>query len=326
MGGVTRAMDSQQPPPNVVVSVVMSVYNCQRYLAEAVESILAQTLRQFEFIIIDDGSTDGSGAMLKEYAERDPRVRLVSRANKGLTKSLNEGIALSRGRYIARMDADDVALPERFAEQVRWLDEHPDYAAVGSDVQQIDGDGNPLPGPEIPLAHELIEKDLLQGKGGALRHPALMVRREVLVAINGYEERYITAQDLDLYLRIGERGKLANLPKVLLRYRIHPESVNFAKRFRQDQDVHDILASAYRRRGLKMPRGLLDRRFRQTIEMFTNKAWQALAAGDTATARKHARSVLRKAPLQWNSWHLLIHTLLGPHKQRVRKRFGLHAA
>src|SRR5688572_12730012 len=125
------------------VSCVMTVYNTAPYLREAVESILGQTFTDFEFIIIDDGSTDASPQILSDYAERDARIRLVSRPNTGIVKAANEGIGLSRGKYLARMDSDDVALPHRFATQVKYLDEHPDCVLVGSAAMFIDPYGVP---------------------------------------------------------------------------------------------------------------------------------------------------------------------------------------
>src|SRR4051794_24772902 len=113
-------------PPPPPISVLLAVYNGGRYLRAAVDSILTQTFTDFEFIIIDDGSTDGSLATLREFAQRDPRINLVSRPNKGLTVTLNEGIALARGEFLARMDADDIALPQRFEKQIAYLRDHPE--------------------------------------------------------------------------------------------------------------------------------------------------------------------------------------------------------
>src|ERR1700726_1508117 len=119
-------------PPTI--SVLMPVYNAERYVAEAVESILSQTFADFEFIIIDDGSKDRSLAILEEYAARDPRIRLVSRPNTGIVKALNQGLALASGELVARMDADDIAMPERLAKQRDYLADHPECVMVGSRV------------------------------------------------------------------------------------------------------------------------------------------------------------------------------------------------
>ena len=116
----------------------MPVYNAAHYVAGAVESILGQTFREFEFVIVDDGSIDGSTQILKRFAERDSRIRLIRRENRGLVASLNEGIEAARGEFIARMDADDIALPERLARQLESLRCNHDVVAVGTQVQRID--------------------------------------------------------------------------------------------------------------------------------------------------------------------------------------------
>src|SRR6476661_6105481 len=131
-------MESRMTPP---VSVLMPVYNAGRYVAEAVESILGQTYADFEFLIVDDGSTDRSRAILERYAARDPRIRLVSRPNTGYAAALNELLGLARGELVARMDADDVALPERLLRQVNYLRAHPEVVCVGTAVHLIDGGG-----------------------------------------------------------------------------------------------------------------------------------------------------------------------------------------
>jgi glycosyltransferase involved in cell wall biosynthesis len=218
--------DSNNTP---TISVVMSVHNGEKYLREAMESILNQTFRDFEFIIIDDGSTDGSKQILEEYAVKDSRIRLVSRENCGLTKSLNEGIALARGEFIARMDADDVSLPERFEKQVQFLKEKPEFVAVGTGVMMTDCDLRPLQQRGQPKGHGNICRELLCGNGGAMTHPAAMIRRSALQKLGGYDERFETAQDLDLFIRLSEIGQIENLDPVLLLWRQHPQSVNHTK-------------------------------------------------------------------------------------------------
>src|SRR5436305_9543595 len=123
------------------VSVLMPVYNAIRYIGVAVDSVLSQTFSDFEFIIVDDGSTDGSAEILREYAGRDPRIRLISRPNTGLGFALNEALAVARAPFIARMDADDECLPERFEKQIQYLRNHPECVLLGSRVLWIDSDG-----------------------------------------------------------------------------------------------------------------------------------------------------------------------------------------
>ena len=155
----------------------MPVYNCRRYVAEAVESILGQTFSDFEFLIIDDGSTDGTLPILERYAARDPRVRLTSRPNKGVPATLKELVDQSRGEFIARMDADDIALPERFKKQVDYLRSHPDCVVVGCRVWEIDADGDPVREFATLSDHEEIDAFHFQMRGPALVHPSIMLRR-----------------------------------------------------------------------------------------------------------------------------------------------------
>jgi glycosyltransferase involved in cell wall biosynthesis len=293
------------------VSVVMSVYNGFRYLRQSIESILNQTFTEFEFIIVNDGSTDRSLEVLESYAKQDNRIRLINQQNMGLTKSLNKAIAIARSDLIARMDADDISMPERFERQIEYLENHPECLAVGCEVLQIDRDGAPICKMGIPLSHEEIEAKLLKGNGGVIRHPAVMIRRDALLAIGCYRETFETAQDLDLFLRLGQKGQLANLPDVLLEYRLHLESVNYSEYERQAHDVLAILEDAYKNRGLEVPVKLPPWRFKGTKPIDSHRTWtqMALEAGNVATAKKHAFLALLQKPISRQSWKLLFRTL-----------------
>lgn len=295
----------------------MSVYNGDRYLTEAVESILAQTFTDFEFIIINDGSTDKSLAILEGYAKQDKRIRLINQQNIGLAKSLNKAISLAKGELIARMDADDIALPERFERQVEYLDRNPDCLALGCDVLQIDMDGAPICKMGLPLSHEKIEAELLQGHGGAVRHPAVMMRRDMVVKIGSYREKFQMTEDLDLFLRLAEMGRLANLPDTLLEYRLHLSSVNFAKHQKQAQEVVRVLEEAYASRGLREPVRLPPWRFKQPTPEANHRTWaeMALNDGNLATARKHAFLALTKKPYSRQSWKMMLRTIKGGQKE-----------
>ena len=202
-----------------MLSVCMPVYNAQAYVRQATESILNQTFGDFEFIIINDGSTDDSRKILEELARRDARIRLVSRPNTGYTKALNEALGMARAPYLARMDADDISLPDRFEKQLEYLRAHPECVLVGSRILTIDPFGSPLYEPRHKLVHEAIEAELLAGVGWAIVHPASMMVREVVDALGGYRPEMEPSEDLDLFLRLAEKGKIANLPEVLLHYR-----------------------------------------------------------------------------------------------------------
>ena len=204
----------------------MSVHNGRDYLAEAIDSVLGQTFADFEFLIVDDGSIDGSAAMLEAYAARDDRVHVISQANQGLTRSLNTALALAKGEFIARFDADDVSLPDRFQRQVTALRLDPDMVLLGTEVELITHDGLRLGIRRHAGEHDEIRRRLLLGDGGALTHPVVMMRRSAVEAVGGYDESFPVGQDLDLFLRLTEVGKAANLAETLLLWRQHDSSVN----------------------------------------------------------------------------------------------------
>lgn len=222
-----------------VISVVMSVYNGGKYLREAIDSILLQSYQNFEFIIIDDCSTDNSVEIIEGY--HDSRIKLIrNEKNMRLPASLNKGIRLASGKYIARMDADDISKPERFARQVEYLDSHPDVAVVGSSFQAIDEDGNDLYVHSAPIGSKLIKYCLMPSP---LAHPTVMMRRDVIVNNNlFYDEQYSSAQDYDLWLRIIKKFKIDNLPDILLRYRIQKNSISVAKRQQQQDNTYRIFS------------------------------------------------------------------------------------
>jgi glycosyltransferase involved in cell wall biosynthesis len=293
-------------PP--AVSVVMTVYNTERYVGEAVESVLGQTFADFEFVVVDDGSTDRSAAILRDYASRDRRVRLVSRANTGIVAAANEGIGMARGRYLARMDSDDVSLPRRLEAQVRYLDEHPDCVLVGSRVVVVDPYGSPVLESGQALSHEAIEAELLSSGGGwAIVQPSAMMRTDAVRKVGAYRGRHNVSEDQDLFLRLAEVGKVANLPEPLLRYRRHYQSVMHTQ-WRQREEVKErIVREAYERRGKPMPPDWKFDAWRPTplAEQLRAWGWAALKARNVTVARKHAAAAVRAAPLSAEAWKLL---------------------
>jgi glycosyltransferase involved in cell wall biosynthesis len=296
-----------------LISVCMPVFNADRYVREATESILNQTFSDFEFIIIDDGSTDDSHQILEELARRDSRIRLVSRPNTGYTVALNEALALARAPYIARMDADDVSMPDRFEKQIKYLQANPDCVLVGSRILTIDPFGSPLYEPRHKLVHEAIEEELLAGVGWAIVHPVSMMVREQIIAVGGYRVEMEPSEDLDLFLRLSEHGKISNLPDVLLHYRQHAKSVNHTRYEEQNTATRKIVAEAYSRRGVKLPDGwTLPKRemlpMQKEIDMW---AWVALKNGNVSAARRHAMSLVRMAPFSLSSWRLMYCALRG---------------
>jgi len=281
------------------ISVIMSVYNGQLFLKEAVESILAQSFTDFEFIIIDDGSTDKSPSILRSYADMDERIRLVRHPNRGLTKALNEGLQMARGEFIARMDGDDIALPQRFEKQINYLRDSPDCAAVSGNVMFIDSEGATLCISTQEIEHNCIEKELFDGRGLALVHPAAMFRREAMIKVGGYQERYNKCEDLDIYLRLAEIGLLANLPDIILKFRRQANSVTaLADEATGNMRKAEIIRNAMQRRDMN-PESFQFPQFRQPRsvgEHHVMLAYMAINGGYIRTACKHALKAMRFEP------------------------------
>jgi Glycosyl transferase family 2 len=228
------------------LSVVTSVYNGEAFLAEAVESILKQTFTDFEFIIIDDGSTDRTPEILSGFAQHDPRVRIRRQANKGRTPSLNSGIGMALGRYIARMDADDIALPHRFKDQIEFLEGHQDVGLLGGAVEMIAADGRLIRTITPPCEDSEIRVRLC-GEN-PFWHPTVMMRADVVTAVGGYRVAFDESEDYDLWLRIAERTRLANLASLVLKYRVHPNQASLSKATRQVECLMAARATAQLRR------------------------------------------------------------------------------
>ena len=207
-----------------LISVIMPVYNGEKYLRQAIESILAQTFSDFEFLIIDDGSSDGSAEILREYQVRDPRIIVhTQKENAGIITALNNGINLARGEYIARMDADDISLPERLERQVEFLETHPEVSVLSGSIQVIDQQGNRISTRNLPRTKNLIIWSLCFFC--PIVHPAVMVRREVLINIGGYRTVWSHAEDYDLWERLSGKTQFANLPQLILRLRKHKSNI-----------------------------------------------------------------------------------------------------
>lgn len=218
-----------------LISVAMPVYNCEKYLAEAINSILAQTFTDFELIIIDDGSTDNSLQVLQEFQQKDARIRLVSRENKNVAATLNEIISLARGKWIARMDQDDIALPQRFERQLQWL-EQTGADICGSWVRRFGTLDNRI--VNLKQSDEAIKMEMLFCSPFA--HPTVMVRT-IMIKELLYDEIRPEAEDYDLWVRAAVAGwKMANIPEVLLLYRVHPQQVSTKKANRQKQLSEEI--------------------------------------------------------------------------------------
>lgn len=222
MPATARIADTAPGTP--AITVAMSVMNGARFLHDAMASVLAQTTRDFELVVVDDGSTDATPAILAAHAAADARVRVLTQPNRGLVASLNRILAEARAPLFARMDGDDVALPERLAVQAAWLADHPVVVALGTGFVPIDESGH----RGHPVRNVVTPAEVLADlpNGPPLCHPSVVMRTDALRAVGGYRAAYRHCEDYDLWLRLSERGALANLPEPLLLYRHNPNQVS----------------------------------------------------------------------------------------------------
>ena len=236
-------------PGTPLLSVVMAVYNAGPYLREAVNSILNQSFSEYEFIIVNDGSSDDSLDILTNFASRDSRIKLISRENKGFVASLLEGISHASGKYIARMDADDISLPNRFGQQIEYLETHPDVVCVGGHIEHIDHKSRIITQIKYPKLDSEIQSLLIEGHA-TICHPASMFRASAYQRAGGYRTDCFPAEDLDLWLRLGEVGELANLDSIVIRYRMLESSISGSKRLEQRKAAELACQLAWQRRGI----------------------------------------------------------------------------
>lgn len=205
----------------IEISVIMSVYNAEDFLDESIQSILNQTFKDFEFIIINDGSSDTSLQIIEKY--KDNRIVLISRENRGLVESLNEGLVIAKGKYIARMDADDISFPKRLEEQYDFMEKNPNIGVSGTWVEVF---GKTVPNyiGRYSCWNKMIKAELLFSSPFA--HPSVIIRRKVLAKYNlSYNGECLHAEDYELWYQCSKVTELANLPHVLLRYRIVSNSI-----------------------------------------------------------------------------------------------------
>ncbi len=230
----------------------MSVYNGERFLALAIDSILSQTFTDFEFLILDDGSADGTAAIIDAYAAKDARIRVIRRDNKGLIVSLNELIAAARAPIIARMDCDDIAHPLRFAKQIAFLKDNPGYGVVGTWIENIDADGKIAyyEGADHPTDHEAFIATV--GQGTTVCHSSVMMRKEPVQRVGGYHSAFKHCEDFDLWLRLASITKLCSVPERLMQYRHWEQQVSNRHAYEQRVGAGISLA-AYREREAGRP-------------------------------------------------------------------------
>ncbi|WP_417798428.1 glycosyltransferase family 2 protein [Terasakiella pusilla] len=220
-----------------LISVLMSTYNDEKYIEKAINSILAQTMSDFEIIIVNDASTDSTPCILARLQSQDERIKLIENTkNLGLTKSLNIALEHCQGSYIARMDSDDISLPHRFERQLRCFQNNPSVVLLGSNVRQIDKDGKLLNSTQLPLQDQQIRSTCLFLNPFA--HPTIMLRAEVLQERKiKYDVSFDTSQDWELWTRLLKYGNCMNIEESLVYYRVHSGSVSARKAVQQRKNT-----------------------------------------------------------------------------------------
>ena len=205
---------------NPAISVIMTAYNTEKYIKEAIESILNQTFKDFEFIIVDDGSTDNTRLIIEEYAKKDRRIKILyNKKNLGIVKSLNKAIAIAKGKYIARMDSDDVSKLNRLEKQFVFMESNPKVGVCGTNFILINEKGKIIGWKSFPETNEKCKKAFFFRN--PFGHYTVMIRKECFDIFGYYNNDFLYAEDLELWMRFGQKYKLYNLQKYLVYYRVH---------------------------------------------------------------------------------------------------------
>lgn len=243
-----EAKESSMPE----VSVVLPAYNAANYLREAVESILDQTVRDFELILINDGSSDATHEIAQEIASRDGRVVYILQENMGIVSALNRGLELCRGKFVARMDADDISCPDRFEKQLKLMRSNPNVIACGSDARLFGGGDGRYRTPSSDLSCRTMLLFM-----PCFIHPSVMFRRGVIDAGLRYRSDYQYVEDYEFWIRLSKLGELRNIQEPLLHYRIHSFQIGSTKREKQAELHVDLSAVKLAEIGVVIDRAML---------------------------------------------------------------------
>lgn len=300
------------------VSVLMPVFNTEHYLPEALSSLGSQTFTDFELLAIDDGSTDGSTSILRNFARSERRMRVVSRPNSGLVATRNELLAEAKGELIAWMDSDDISRPNRLERLVAALDANPTLICVGSDVEVIDPQGRSLGLERYPSDHTAIREQQAQGTG--FRFASTMQRRSSAMAIGGFRSDFPIGEDLDFLLRLAESGAVSNVNEVLYEYRQHLQNTCTlqAQNWPLYRDLILELAAERRKSGTdRIQNGevvtVKSANVPANMIPFVLLKWAkgALRSKDRRRATRYAVMALRADPLNLAIWRSAVRLVLG---------------
>lgn len=234
------------------ITVLMPCYNAQRWLREAIESVLSQTYENFEYILVDDGSTDETLEVINEYASKDRRLNVIAKRNTGLVDSLNVGIKQAKGEWIARLDADDISMPDRLAKQFDFTNRNPQVVLVGGGCIEIDEGGNFLKQHSYPVKHERLLNRLERLKA-FFPHSSAFFKKDHVLKIGGYNTRFIRSQDWDLWLRIAETAPIGCLPDPVIKLRKHASMISNTNNGKLQQVNGLAVTICHFRRKFRMP-------------------------------------------------------------------------
>jgi glycosyltransferase involved in cell wall biosynthesis len=301
------------------VSVLMPVFNSAPYLADAVASIVHQSYDDFELVIVNDGSTDGSSDILRAFDRHDPRVRLIERPNRGLIDTRNQLLHEARGDLIAWMDSDDLSHHERIARQVAAFDSDPSLVCLGTNIRLVDPQGRDLGVEEYPEGDEAIRE--AQMRGGGVRFASTIQPRAVALAAGGFRHPFQMGEDLDFLLRVAERGRLGNLPDLLYVYRQHLLNTCTALGISWPETCAAILELAKERlergsdrlqRGedIVLPAARTGDEQKLIPLVLLNWSRGAMTAGDRMRAIRYTLASIKMSPVGAAAWRQLAKLLL----------------
>ncbi len=295
----------------IYITVLMPAYNAAKYIDEAIESVLAQSFKNFELLIINDGSTDDTGKIINGYT--DERVIVKHIEHSGVSKALNKGLSIAKGKYIARFDADDICLPERLEKQFQFLEQHPDYVLTGSDAFYIMEDGSPL----FSFNCRGYTDNDIRSKLFVfcpVIHSAVMFRKQAVIDAGGYSLYAHNFEDYLLWVQLAGTGKLHNIPEPLIKVRFNPSSVTIDEKWRGKQ-FRDLKRSIIKRGDITEQEGMQLLAIIQTQNNLDIKegAYHALCAKKFLTdnyepgkARKHILNAIAHMPSRWDSYAIFL--------------------